>query len=49
MTSQQRQATKPVDYYRPIIADGDTGHGGLTAVMKLCKVSHFDTVCECIG
>jgi isocitrate lyase len=25
------------DYLAPIIADGDTGHGGLTAVMKLVK------------
>jgi isocitrate lyase len=28
----------PVDYLRPIIADGDTGHGGLSAVMKLVKL-----------
>lgn len=28
----------PVDYLRPIIADADTGHGGLTAVMKLTKL-----------
>jgi len=27
-----------VDYLRPIIADGDTGHGGLSAVMKLAKM-----------
>ncbi len=27
-----------VDYFRPIIADGDTGHGGNTAVMKLTKL-----------
>lgn len=27
-----------VDYLRPIIADGDTGHGGLTSVMKLTKM-----------
>ena len=27
-----------VDYFRPIIADADTGHGGLTAVMKLTKL-----------
>ncbi|GAA5970523.1 hypothetical protein JCM11641_007338 [Rhodosporidiobolus odoratus] len=26
-----------VDYLRPIIADGDTGHGGLSSVMKLAK------------
>jgi isocitrate lyase len=27
-----------VDYLRPIIADADTGHGGLTATMKLAKM-----------
>ena len=27
-----------VDYYCPIIADGDTGHGGLTSVMRLTKL-----------
>ncbi|KAK9258840.1 isocitrate lyase [Lipomyces tetrasporus] len=27
-----------VDYLRPIIADADTGHGGLSAVMKLAKL-----------
>jgi len=27
-----------VDYLTPIIADGDTGHGGLSAVMKLIKL-----------
>merc|ERR1711939_1211294 len=27
-----------IDYLRPIIADGDTGHGGLSAVMKLAKM-----------
>ncbi|KAF2722201.1 isocitrate lyase and phosphorylmutase [Polychaeton citri CBS 116435] len=27
-----------VDYLRPIIADGDTGHGGLSAVLKLAKL-----------
>ena len=27
-----------VDYLRPIIADADTGHGGLTAVAKLAKM-----------
>eukprot|EP00744_Colponema_vietnamica_P001501 GILI01002481.1.p1 GENE.GILI01002481.1~~GILI01002481.1.p1 ORF type:complete len:572 (+),score=186.36 GILI01002481.1:83-1717(+) len=30
--------TPAVDFLRPIIADGDTGHGGLTAVMKLTKM-----------
>lgn len=27
-----------VDYLRPIVADGDTGHGGTGAVMKLAKL-----------
>lgn len=27
-----------VDFFRPIIADADTGHGGITAVMKLTKL-----------
>jgi len=27
-----------IDYLTPIIADGDTGHGGLSAVMKLTKL-----------
>jgi isocitrate lyase len=27
-----------VDYLKPVIADGDTGHGGLSAVMKLTKL-----------
>ena len=27
-----------VDYLRPVVADGDTGHGGLSAVMKLTKL-----------
>ncbi|KMU78487.1 isocitrate lyase [Coccidioides immitis RMSCC 3703] len=38
MTAEQRKATQYVDYMRPIVADGDTGHGGLTAVMKLAKL-----------
>lgn len=29
---------KEVNYFRPIIADADTGHGGVTAVMKLTKL-----------
>jgi len=28
----------PVDHLVPIIADGDTGHGGLSAVMKLVRL-----------
>src|SRR4051812_10552279 len=38
MSVEQREKTPAVDYYRPIIADADTGHGGLTAVMKLTKM-----------
>jgi isocitrate lyase len=34
----QRSKCPSVDYLRPIIADADTGHGGLTAVMKLTKL-----------
>ena len=30
--------TNNVDYYRPLIADADTGHGGTTAIMKLTKM-----------
>ncbi|OOF95100.1 hypothetical protein ASPCADRAFT_207648 [Aspergillus carbonarius ITEM 5010] len=35
---EQRGKVANVDYLRPIIADADTGHGGLTAVMKLTKL-----------
>jgi isocitrate lyase len=38
MTPEQRARTPMVDYLRPIIADADTGHGGLTATMKLTKM-----------
>ncbi|KAK3377883.1 isocitrate lyase [Podospora didyma] len=34
----QRAQLANVDYLRPIVADADTGHGGLTAVMKLTKL-----------
>ena len=37
-SAEKRRDITPVDYLRPIIADGDTGHGGLTAVMKLSKL-----------
>jgi isocitrate lyase len=36
--SQRSSLPPPIDYLRPIIADADTGHGGLTAVMKLTKL-----------
>ena len=38
MSRELREQTPYLDYFRPIIADGDTGHGGLTAVMKLAKL-----------
>ncbi|UJO11364.1 Methylisocitrate lyase, mitochondrial [Fulvia fulva] len=38
MTPEQRKKTPYVDYLRPIVADGDTGHGGLSAVLKLAKL-----------
>ncbi|KAI5474222.1 isocitrate lyase [Pseudohyphozyma bogoriensis] len=34
----ERAKVPYVDYLRPIVADADTGHGGLTAVMKLAKM-----------
>ena len=38
MSNTEREKTAYIDYLRPIVADGDTGHGGLTAVMKLAKL-----------
>ncbi|KAJ8609748.1 hypothetical protein MRB53_038985 [Persea americana] len=38
MPKSQRSSAPNIDYLRPIIADADTGHGGLTAVMKLTKM-----------
>jgi len=38
MTRNQRENAKRIDYLRPIIADADTGHGGVTAVMRLTKL-----------
>ncbi|KAF1355242.1 mitochondrial 2-methylisocitrate lyase [Delphinella strobiligena] len=38
MTPEERAKTPYVDYLRPIVADGDTGHGGLSAVLKLAKL-----------
>ncbi|KAJ8468285.1 hypothetical protein ONZ45_g17294 [Pleurotus djamor] len=32
------EKTPYIDYLRPIVADADTGHGGLTAIMKLAKM-----------
>ena len=36
--SQRASKAAHVDYLRPIVADADTGHGGLTAIMKLTKL-----------
>merc|ERR1719355_451056 len=38
MSPEERAKSTPVDYFAPIIADADTGHGGLTATMKLTKM-----------
>ncbi|KAI8958324.1 isocitrate lyase [Daldinia sp. FL1419] len=38
MTPETRKDTPYIDYLRPIVADGDTGHGGLSAVLKLAKL-----------
>lgn len=38
LTPEKRKTTPPVDYLRPIVADGDTGHGGLSTVMRLAKL-----------
>jgi len=38
MSPEERAKTTCVDYLNPIIADADTGHGGLTATMKLAKM-----------
>ncbi|EPS58388.1 isocitrate lyase, partial [Genlisea aurea] len=38
MTREERARTNYVDYLKPIIADGDTGFGGATATVKLCKL-----------
>ncbi|KAF7436369.1 hypothetical protein PC9H_003202 [Pleurotus ostreatus] len=37
-TPEERAKMEYIDYLRPIIADADTGHGGLSAVMKLVKL-----------
>jgi isocitrate lyase len=38
MTAEERAKTPAVDFMNPIIADADTGHGGITATMKLTKM-----------
>ena len=37
MTPEQREQTPEYDYLAPIVADADTGFGGITSVMKLVK------------
>jgi len=37
-SEQWRAENPPTEYLNPIIADADTGHGGLTATMKLIKM-----------
>ncbi|KAJ2031815.1 isocitrate lyase 1 [Coemansia sp. S610] len=36
--ASQRASLPLIDFLRPIIADADTGHGGITANMKLAKM-----------
>lgn len=38
MSEHERSNSPPVDYLNPVIADGDTGFGGITSVMKLTKM-----------
>nr|GMD37812.1 isocitrate lyase [Ipomoea batatas] len=38
MSREERARTPFIDYLNPIIADGDTGFGGTTATVKLCKL-----------
>jgi isocitrate lyase len=38
LSPEERKSQPYVDYLRPIVADGDTGHGGLSAVFKLAKL-----------
>jgi len=38
MSDAELAATPVIDYLRPLVADADTGHGGLTAIMKLTKM-----------
>merc|ERR1712137_1286733 len=38
MSAEERAKTPAVNFLNPIIADADTGHGGLTATMKLTKM-----------
>mmetsp|Transcript_198 Transcript_198/g.271 ORF Transcript_198/g.271 Transcript_198/m.271 type:complete len:575 (-) Transcript_198:209-1933(-) len=38
MNGEGKSLGPRIDYLTPVVADGDTGHGGLSAVMKLTKL-----------
>lgn len=38
LSKEARSKLNYIDFLRPIIADGDTGHGGTTAIFKLTKM-----------
>lgn len=38
LSKSDQESFKRIDFLRPIVADGDTGHGGITATIKLCKM-----------
>lgn len=38
LSKEERAQTPYIDFLRPIIADADTGHGGITAIIKLTKM-----------
>ncbi|KAL8153176.1 hypothetical protein V2J09_010936 [Rumex salicifolius] len=38
MSQEERAQTPYIDFLTPIIADGDTGFGGATATVKMCKL-----------
>ncbi len=38
LSPEERAKLPYIDFLRPIIADADTGHGGLTAIIKLTKL-----------
>ena len=38
VSKDERAKSHAVDFLRPIVADGDTGHGGISANMKLAKM-----------
>lgn len=38
LSKEERSKLNFIDFMRPIIADGDTGHGGTTAIFKLTKM-----------